>query len=96
MPCTFERNTSPFPGLLVLRGIRNHLGEHQRRVIEGKCLMRDRDYRLRKRGALRWYGREMLSVEERLHLFDGHHALVLPMPAAASRESRLCIAAKRK
>jgi hypothetical protein len=38
----------------------------------------------------------MLSVKERLHLFDGHHAMVLPMPAAASRETRLCIAPKRK
>jgi hypothetical protein len=38
----------------------------------------------------------MFSVEERLHLFDGHHAMVLPMPAAASRETRLCIAPKRK
>ena len=97
MPCTFERNTSPGLGLMVLCGVRNHLDKEQRRVmIEGKCLMGNRNYRLRKQGAFRWYGREMFSVEERLHLFDGHHAMVLPMPAAASRETRLCIAPKRK
>ena len=96
MPRTFERNTSPGPGLRVLCGMRNHLGEHQPRLIEGECLMRNRAYGLRKQGAFRWYGREMLSVKERLHLFDGHHAMVLPMPAAASRETRLCIAPKRK
>jgi hypothetical protein len=96
MPRTFERNTSPGPGLRVLCGMRNHLGEEQRWVIEGKCLMGNRNYRPRKQGAFRWYGREMLSVKERLHLFDRHHAMVLPMPAAASRETRLCIAPKRK
>jgi len=96
MPRTFERNTSPSLGLPVLCGVRNHLGKEQRRVIEGKCLMGNRNYHSRKQGAFRWYGREMLSVKERLHLFDGHHAMVLPMPAAASRETRLCIAPKRK
>ena len=93
---TFERNTSPFLDLPVLCGMRNHLGEHQPRLIEAECLMRNRAYGLRKQRAFRGYGREMFSVEERLHLFDGHHAMVLPMPAAASRETRLCIAPKRK
>jgi hypothetical protein len=54
---TFERNTSPGLGLTVLCGVRNHLGKEQRRVIEGKCLMGNRNYRLRKQGASRWDGR---------------------------------------
>jgi hypothetical protein len=93
---TFERNTSPGLGLTALCGVRNHFGERQPRLIEAEGLMRNRAYGLRKQRAFRWYGREMFSVEERLHLFDGHHAMVLPMPAAASRETRLCIAPKRK
>jgi hypothetical protein len=38
----------------------------------------------------------MVSVQERLHLFHGHHAVVFAMHTAASRKPRLGSASKRK
>ena len=96
MPRAFQCNPCPRFRLGRLRRVRQDFGKQERGSIEGKSLMRNRAYRLRKQRAFHGRRSEMLPVEERLHRFDGHHAMMLSVHPAAGRKPRLRRAAKRK
>jgi len=96
MPRTFERDTSPRLSLPMQRRVRQHFGKEQRRLDEGECLMRHRNYSLREHGTLARSRDEVLAIEQCFHLLYRHHAMVLPMPPATSWQTRLRITPKRK
>lgn len=96
MPRAIKCNACPCFSLPSLCRMRQYLGEQERRLIEVKGLVRDRAYRLGKQRALGVYRSELVSIEQRLHLFHGHHAMMFAMHPAAGREPRLGSASKRK
>jgi len=98
MPRAFQCNPRPRFRLGRLRRVRQDFGKQERGSIEGKSLMRNRAYRLRKQRAFHWHRSEMLpaSVEHRLQLFHGHHAMVHSVHPAAGRKPRLRVPTQRK
>lgn len=96
MPRAFKCNPCPRFRLPGLRRVRQDFGEQVRRRTEGKGLVRSWANRLGKERALGGHRRKAVSVENRLHLFDGHHAMMFAMHPATSRKSRLGGAPRRK
>ena len=96
MSRAFKYNPSPRFRLPSECRARNGLGEQESRPVKEKCLMRDWTYSLRKQRASSRYRSEMLPVEKRFHLFDGHHAVMISVHPAARWQTRLHGAAKRK
>jgi len=79
MPRTFEARHEPTPQSAdAAQGADSTLGKEQRRLDEGECLMRHRNYSLREHGTLARSRDEVLAIEQCFHLLYRHHAMVLP------------------
>lgn len=96
MPRAFEGDTSPGLCVAAPRGMGNVLRDGQARMLEEQVQMRDWDRRIREQWALASYRREVLTVEQQLHLVGRHHAVMLSVGSAASGQTRLRVASKRK
>lgn len=96
MPCAFKGYTNPCFSPPRLRRLRPNLGAQERCFIKVKDLARNWTDCLWEQRALCRNGDELGSVQDCLHRFHGHHAMVFAMYPATSWKARLRRASKRK